>query len=137
MDLVEVDPVGLQALQRGLDLAEDPAPRVAGLVWIVAHRAVELGGEHDVLAPTAASALPTISSDSPREYTSAVSMKLIPASSARWMMRIARVVVGLTPGAEHHRAEAERTDMYAGAAERSLLHVHTVATLGRSGVIPL
>src|SRR5947207_10326027 len=35
-----------------------------------------------------ASALPTISSDSPREYTSAVSMKLIPASSARWMMRI-------------------------------------------------
>ncbi len=35
-----------------------------------------------------ASALPTISSDSPREYTSAVSMKLMPASSARWMMRI-------------------------------------------------
>src|SRR3954453_9759146 len=35
-----------------------------------------------------ASALPTISSYSPREYTSAVSMKLIPASSARWMMRI-------------------------------------------------
>src|SRR3954451_3384793 len=34
------------------------------------------------------SALPTISSDSPREYTSAVSMKLIPASSARWMIRI-------------------------------------------------
>src|SRR3954451_23924304 len=33
------------------------------------------------------SALPTISSDSPREYTSAVSMKLIPASSAAWMMR--------------------------------------------------
>src|SRR5215208_6416725 len=35
-----------------------------------------------------ASALPTISSDSPREYTSAVSTKLTPASSARWMMRI-------------------------------------------------
>src|SRR5277367_2113129 len=33
-----------------------------------------------------ASALPTISSDSPREYTSAVSMKLMPASSARWMI---------------------------------------------------
>ncbi len=33
------------------------------------------------------SALPTISSDSPDEYTSAVSMKLIPASNARWMMR--------------------------------------------------
>ena len=34
-----------------------------------------------------ASASPTISSDSPREYTSAVSMKLMPASSALWMMR--------------------------------------------------
>src|SRR2546426_6692414 len=34
------------------------------------------------------SAFPTISSDSPREYTSAVSMKLMPASSARWMIRI-------------------------------------------------
>ena len=33
-----------------------------------------------------ASALPTISSDSPREYTSAVSMKLMPASSAAWMI---------------------------------------------------
>ena len=34
-----------------------------------------------------ASALPTISSDSPAEYTSAVSMKLIPPSRARRMMR--------------------------------------------------
>jgi hypothetical protein len=33
-------------------------------------------------------ALPTISSDSPAEYTSAVSTTLIPASSAAWMMRI-------------------------------------------------
>jgi len=32
-----------------------------------------------------ASALPTISSDSPFEYTSAVSMKLTPASSAAWI----------------------------------------------------
>ena len=32
-----------------------------------------------------ANALPTMTSDSPWEYTSAVSMKLMPASSARWM----------------------------------------------------
>ena len=32
-------------------------------------------------------ARPTISSDSPPEYTSAVSTKLIPASSAAWIMR--------------------------------------------------
>src|SRR3954465_14083785 len=40
-------------------------------------------------------ALPTISSDSPREYTSAVSMKLIPASRAAWMMRIEAAGSGL------------------------------------------
>ena len=40
-----------------------------------------------MVPPAAASALPTISSDSPAEYTSAVSMKLMPASSARWMIR--------------------------------------------------
>src|SRR4051794_35875971 len=34
------------------------------------------------------SAFPTISSDSPDEYTSAESTKLAPASRARWMMRI-------------------------------------------------
>src|SRR3954466_6254775 len=33
------------------------------------------------------SASPTISSDTPAEYTSAVTTKLIPASRARWMMR--------------------------------------------------
>jgi hypothetical protein len=33
------------------------------------------------------SASPTISSDSPAEYTSAVSMTLMPASSAAWMIR--------------------------------------------------
>src|SRR3954452_7124535 len=33
-------------------------------------------------------ASPTISSEAPAEYTSAVSTKLIPASSARWMMRM-------------------------------------------------
>ena len=35
-----------------------------------------------------ARAFPTISSDSPREYTSAVSTKLIPPSNAVWIIRI-------------------------------------------------
>ena len=50
VDLVEVDVVGLQAAQRVLDRAHDPAPRVAPLVGVVAHRAADLGGEHDVVA---------------------------------------------------------------------------------------
>ena len=65
VDLVEVDPVGVEAAQRVLDLADDPAPRTALPVRVVAHRAVELGGQDDVVAATLASALPTISSDSP------------------------------------------------------------------------
>ena len=32
------------------------------------------------------------------------------------------VVVGVAPGAEHHRAEAERADLDAGAAERAAVH---------------
>ena len=67
VDLVQVDVVGAEAAQAVLDLADDPAARVAALVRVVAHRAVDLRGEHDVVAPAAASALPTISSDSPAE----------------------------------------------------------------------
>ncbi len=38
------------------------------------------------------------------------------------MMRTAVVVVGVAPLAEHHRAEAERADLDAGAAEGSQFH---------------
>src|SRR5205823_6930542 len=51
--LVQVDVVGLQAAQAVLDLADDPAPRVAAHVRVLAHRAVRLRGQHDVVPPTA------------------------------------------------------------------------------------
>src|ERR1039458_10171433 len=41
--LVEVDPVRFQAGERALDLLDDPTPRVAAPVEIIAHRPVELG----------------------------------------------------------------------------------------------
>ena len=53
VDLVEVDPVGLQPAQAVVDLADDPAPRVALHVGVVAHASVELGGENDGVAATA------------------------------------------------------------------------------------
>ena len=58
VDLVQVDPVGAEPAQAVLDFAHDPAARVAELVRVVAHRAVHLGREHDVVAPAAGSALP-------------------------------------------------------------------------------
>ena len=48
--LVEVDVVGAETAQRVLDLGHDPAPRVAPLVGVLAHGAVELGGQHHVVA---------------------------------------------------------------------------------------
>jgi hypothetical protein len=53
VDLVQIDPIGLQPAQAVLDLGDDPTARVAELVRIVAHRAVDLGGEEDVVAAAA------------------------------------------------------------------------------------
>lgn len=54
VDLVKVDPVGAQPPQRILDLADDPAARIAVLAGILAHRLlVHLAREHDVVAPAA------------------------------------------------------------------------------------
>ncbi len=77
-----------------------------------------------------ASALPTISSDSPREYTSAVSMKLMPGVERAVDDADARVVVGITPRPEHHRPQAERADVDTGAAERALVHLTDVTPGG-------
>ena len=51
--LVEVDPVGLQPPQAGLDRGHDVAPRGALLAAVVVHRLAELGRQHDVLAAVA------------------------------------------------------------------------------------
>ena len=53
VDLVQVDPVGLQPPQALLDLGDDPPPRVAAAVAAIAHREVHLGGQDDVI-PAAA-----------------------------------------------------------------------------------
>ena len=57
-------------------------------------------------------------------------MKLMPASSAAWMIRIDVVVVGVAPRAEHHRAEAERADLHAGASQRAVLDGHAATLVG-------
>jgi hypothetical protein len=83
VNLVEVDPVGVEPAQGVLDLTDDPAPGAALLIGVLTHRAMELGGQDNIVPASPARAFARISSDSPCEYTSAVSMKLIPASSAR------------------------------------------------------
>ena len=51
VDLVEIDPVGVQALQRVLDLAGDPAAGVAALIAFLTHRHVDLAGQDHVVTP--------------------------------------------------------------------------------------
>src|SRR3954467_13158674 len=98
------------------------------------------------------SALPTISSDSPAEYTSALSTKLIPASSARWMMRIESSWSGLPqapniivprqsfetwtpvrPRGRYSIASGLR-DRHAEGLERDRLGLGTAAAAGVQGV---
>src|SRR4029453_530889 len=63
------------------------------------------------------SALATISSDSPCEYTSAVSTKLIPASSA-WVDDPDRgLVIGVAPLPKHHRPQAQTAHRHTRTAK--------------------
>ena len=50
VDLVEVDPVGVQASQRVLDLGDDSSARVAPVVVVFVYRHVDLRRQHDVVA---------------------------------------------------------------------------------------
>src|SRR4051812_1717834 len=121
MDLVEVDVVGVQAPQRVLDGLHDPAARAALVVDLVAHLAVELRGEDDVVA----AAFEGLADD-----LLVLALRIDVGRVDEVDARVERgvddpdrlVVVGLTPGAEHHRAEAQGADLYAGAAERAELH---------------
>ena len=86
VDLVQVDVVGAEAAQAVLALLDDPAARLAAHVRVVAHRPVNFVAS-TTSSRRPARALPTISSDSPAEYTSAVSTKLMPASNAVCIIR--------------------------------------------------
>jgi hypothetical protein len=121
VDLVQVDPVGVQPPQRVLDLADDPAPRVALLVGVLAHGAMDLGGEDDVVAPAAGQRL----ADDLLGLALGVDVggvdEVDPGVQGPVDDPDALVVVGVAPVAEHHRAEAELADRDTGASERAML----------------
>jgi hypothetical protein len=104
--LVEVDPVGPETPQRVLDRPDDPAPRASAPIRVVAHRHEELRGQDDVVA----AAFERLADDllgfaggvdvgGVEEVDSGVERPVDDADRV--------VVVGVAPGAEHHRAEAE------------------------------
>jgi len=80
------------------------------------------GGEHDVGAAAAGERLP----DDLFRLALRVDVRGVDEVDARVQGAVDDphrvVVVGVAPGAEHHRPEAERADLDSGAAERSGLH---------------
>ena len=121
--LVQVDVVGLQPAQAVLDLADDPAARVAAHVGILAHLAVRLGGQHHVV-PAAAQGLADDLLRLPRR----VHVRGVDEVDAAVQRGVddpdAVLVIGVAPGAEHHRAEAVGAHLDPGTAERP--HPHAV-----------
>ena len=123
MNLVQVDPVRLEALQARLDLLKDPAARVALLVRVgVVHLSVHLRREHDRVAP----ALQGLADDLLR-FAASVDIRGVdevdPGVERGVDGANAFVVVGVAPRAEHHCAEAEWRDLHAGLAELASVHV--------------
>ena len=104
--LVEVDPVGAEAAERVLDRLDDPTARAAAVVGVLAHRHEELGGEHDVVA----AALERLADDlfglAGRVDVGGVD-EVDPGVQRAVDDADRVVVVGVAPGAEHHRAEAQ------------------------------
>ena len=123
VDLVEVDPVGLEAAQRRFALLDDVAARVALHVRVFGvHHAVDLRGQDDVVA--AAVALERLAGHlfAAADAVDIGGIDEVDALIERLVDDGVRVV-GRGLAAEHHAAEAEAADLDAGAAEGSEFHM--------------
>ncbi len=135
--LVEVDVVGLQAPQAVVARLTDVQRRQLRRVRPLAATAVDLRREHGLLPP--ATALREPPADDLLGLGAAVDVGGVEEVDARLERRVhelvARRLVGL--GAEVHRAQAQRADAEAGAAEEAVIHAGnlprpgTTATPGR------
>ena len=124
VELVEVDVVGLQATQRVLHGGDDPAPRGALLVRVLAgraaeHRAAELGGEHDLVpAP-----FQGLADDVLGVAVGVGGVDEVDAGVQRLVDDAGRVLGGIAHGCgEHQGAQGVGADLDAGPAEGAVLH---------------
>src|SRR4029079_1051470 len=104
-----------------LDGRHDPAPRVPQGVQSGAHLVVELRGEHHVVAPPLERAADDLLAAAERVLVGGVD-EVDPRVECAMHHPVAIALVGVTPLAEHHRAEAELADDDAGAAEGAVSH---------------
>jgi hypothetical protein len=124
--LVDVDPLGVQAPEARLHLLHDPAPRVPLPVQTLAHLAVELRREDDLVA-TAGERLP--------DDLLVLPLRVDVGGVDDVDPRVERgvddpdpiLVIGVPPGAEHHRAQAELAHLDAGCPQLPVLHGENLA----------
>ncbi len=126
VELVEVDEVGLQPAQRGVDRVHDVPPAVAHLPRSAAHRREALGGD-DVVVALALQPLPDDLLGASRGGEVAAERIRIGGVEERDALVGRCVEDGEAAGlvdleAERHRAEADAGDVEAGAAETYVLH---------------
>src|SRR5260370_678974 len=120
MHLVEVDPIGLEALQAPLHSAHDVAPRRALEPLLLVHGHAELGRQHDFLAPVA--------EDLPQGFLRAAEIAVDVGRIEQGDAELECLVDDLArrleidAPAEIVAAQADDGDREAGASERALLH---------------
>jgi hypothetical protein len=126
MDLVKVDPVGAEPAQTRVALPDEPAAGVAALVHVVAHHPVRLRRQHDSIT----AALERFAHDLLR-LAARVDVGRVDEVDPRVERAVDDpdrfLVIGIAPGAEHHRAEAERADLHSGGPQRAVVHLETVS----------
>ena len=133
VDLVQVDVVGAEPAQAVVALGDDPAPRVPLGVGVLPHLPVHLGGEHDLvpLGPGQGLAHDLLGL---AERVDVGGVDEIDPGVERGMDDPdGFVVIRGAPGPEHHGPQAQGADLYAGPAERAVLH-RTESSHGSGGV---
>ena len=121
VDLIQVDVVRLQPAQAVLHLPDKPPPRVALHVDVPAHRPVRLGGQHHII-PAAAQRLPDDLLRLPRRIHIRRIDEIDPAVQGGVNDPDAILMIGITPDAEHHRAQAIGAHPHPGPAQRPHPH---------------
>jgi hypothetical protein len=130
VDLVEVDVIGAEALQAGVDGVHDVAARQPDRVGAAAGAPAGLGRHHHILAPRAQRLAQDLLRAARRVDVGAVE-EVDPRVQADAHQPIGLRLVGAADGLEHslaaegHGPEAELGDPQPGAAQPSIVHVAT------------